>query len=63
VSADLYPIEFECNENISNLPQGKYIEPSITHRVLRRHIDKIKIASVDTEAVLVKKKGRGILAI
>ena len=29
----------------------------------RWHIDKIKIASVDTEAVLIKKKGREILAI
>ena len=26
VSADLYHIEFERSENISNLPQGKYIE-------------------------------------
>jgi len=30
VSADLYHIEFERSENISNLPQGKYIEPSGT---------------------------------
>ena len=58
VSADLYHIEFERSENISNLLQGKYIEPSS-----ERHIDKIKIASVDTEAVLVKKKGREISAI
>ena len=28
MSADLYHIEFECSENISNLLQGKYIEPS-----------------------------------
>ena len=28
VSADLYHIEFERSENISNLLQGKYIEPS-----------------------------------
>ena len=28
VSADLYHIEFEHGENISNLLQGKYIEPS-----------------------------------
>ena len=63
VSADLYHIEFERSENISNLLQGKYIEPNITYRVLRRHIDKIKIASVNTKAVLAKKKGRGILAI
>jgi hypothetical protein len=28
VSADLYHIEFEHSENISNLLQGKYIEPS-----------------------------------
>ena len=40
MSADLYHIEFEHSENISNLPQGKYIEPSNA-----RHIDKIKIAS------------------
>ena len=29
---------------------------NISSRAKRRHIDKIKIASVDTEAVLVKKK-------
>jgi hypothetical protein len=32
---DLSHIEFEQSENISNLPQGKYIEPSNA-----RHIDK-----------------------
>ncbi|MBO5041900.1 MAG: hypothetical protein J6D87_02950, partial [Clostridia bacterium] len=58
VNADLYHIEFERSENISNLPKA-----NISSRAKRRHIDKIKIASVDTEAVLVKKKGREILAI
>ena len=58
VSADLYHIEFERSENISNLPQSKYIESSKA-TTYRQH----KIASVDTEAVLAKKKGRGILAI
>ena len=28
MSADLYHIELERSESISNLPQGKYIEPS-----------------------------------
>ena len=28
MSADLYHIEFERSENISNLSRGKYIEPS-----------------------------------
>ena len=58
MNADLYHIEFERSENISNLPKA-----NISSRAKRRHIDKIKIASVDTEAVLVKKEGREILAI
>ena len=58
VSADLYHIEFGVAK---------------TYRIATRQIyraersdgisTKIKIASVDTEAVLVKKKGRGILTI
>ena len=36
---------------------------NISSRAKRRHIDKIKIASVYTEVVLVKKKGREISAI
>ena len=30
---DLYHIEFERSENKSNLPQGKYIEPSIARHI------------------------------
>ena len=34
---------------------------NISSRAKRRHIDKIKIASVDTEAVLLKKKDEKLL--
>ena len=51
--ADLYHIEFERSENISNLPQGKYIEPSEA-KAYRQN----KTASADTEAVLVEKRDR-----
>ena len=44
---DLSHIEFEQSENISNLPQGKYIEPSNT-----RHIDK-----KSARFALIKKGG------
>ena len=74
MSADLYHIEFERSENISNLLQGKYIEPSGWGSPKRRMSfggsqrsdgisTKSKKASVDTEAVLVKKKGREISVI
>ena len=58
VSADLYHIEFERSENISNLLRGKYIEPSEATAYRQN-----EIASLNTEAVLVKKKGREISAI
>ena len=45
---DLSHIEFEQSENISNLPQGKYIEPSNA-----RHIDK-KSARFDLTNVAVQ---------
>ena len=44
---DLSHIEFEQSENISNLPQGKYIEPSNA-----RHIDK-----KSARFALIKKGG------
>ena len=47
---DLYHIEFDQRENISNLPQGKYIELSGA-----KHIDKMIFAFVSTNAVLVNK--------
>ena len=49
---DLSHIEFEQSENISNLPQGKYIEPSEATAYRQN-----EIASVSTEAVLVQEKG------
>ncbi len=47
-SADLYHIEFERSENISNLPRGKYIKPNSV-----RHIDNLIIE-------FVKKRGQRV---